>query len=102
MSVGLLYTLNQRMNRTLSHELTVSYNLNPCKWFNLGVNYSFLNVYKSVGWILEFSPKAGVDFFIGTDFLYTEMMPKLFLPVDKLWTNVNFGLTFMLGSKHAK
>ena len=102
MSVGLLYTLNQRMNRTLSHELTVSYNLNPCKWFNLGVNYSFLNVYKSVGWILEFSPKAGVDFFIGTDFLYTEMMPKLFLPVDKLWTNVNFGLTLMLGSKHAK
>lgn len=102
MSLGLLYTLNQRMNRTLNNELTVSYNLNPCRCFNLGVNYSFLNTYKSVGFILEISPKKGMDFFIGTDFLYTEMMPKIYLPVDRLWTNFRFGSSFMIGSKHRK
>ncbi|MGM9748992.1 MAG: DUF5723 family protein [Candidatus Cryptobacteroides sp.] len=100
MSVGLLYTLKSKYNRNLFNELTVSYNLNPCKWFNFGLNWSFLNSYKTLGWIIEFTPKAGVDFFIGSDYTFFEVMPKIPLPIDKVWTNARFGLSFMLGSKH--
>ena len=97
MSVGLLYSGKFGYSKMLN-ELTVSYNLNPCPWFNLGVNWSFLNAYKTMGWIMEFTPKAGVNFFIGSDYTFFEVMPKMFLPVDKLWVNARFGLSFMLGS----
>ena len=82
------------------NDLTVSYNLNPCKWFNFGLNWSFLNSYKTMGWIIEFTPKKGVDFFIGSDYTFFEVMPKVFLPVDKLWVNARFGLSFMIGGKN--
>lgn len=101
MSVGLLYTLKSKYNsRDLFNELTLSYNLNPCKWFNLGINWSFLNSYQTLGWIIEFTPKAGVDFFIGSDYTFFEVMPKIPLPINKVWTNARFGLSFMIGSKH--
>lgn len=98
MSVGLLYSGKFGYSKMIN-DLTVSYNLNPCKWFNFGINWSFLNSYKTMGWILEFSPKAGVDFFIGSDYTFFEVMPKYFLPVDKMWVNARFGLSFMLGGK---
>ena len=99
MSVGLLYSA-KFMRRSTINELTLSYNLNPCKWFNLGVNWSFLNAWKTLGWVIEFSPKAGVDFFIGSDYTFFNVMPKYYIPVDKAWANMRFGLNFMLGSKH--
>ncbi|MGN1211093.1 MAG: DUF5723 family protein, partial [Candidatus Cryptobacteroides sp.] len=46
MSVGLLYTLKMKYSKALFNELTVSYNLNPCKWFHLGISWSFLNSYQ--------------------------------------------------------
>ena len=98
MSVGLLYSGKFGYSKMIN-DLTVSYNLNPCKWFNLGVNWSFLNSYKTMGWIMEFSPKAGVDFFIGSDYTFFEVMPDMFLPVDKVWMNARFGLSFMIGGK---
>ena len=98
MSVGLLYSGKFGYSKMMN-DLTLSYNLNPCKWFNLGLNWSFLNAYKTMGWIMEFSPKAGVDFFIGSDYTFFEMMPDVFLPVDKMWMNVRFGLSFMIGGK---
>ena len=82
------------------NELTLSYNLNPSKWFNLGLNWSFLNAAKSFGWMMEFTPKKGTNFFIGSDYTFFEVMPDSFLPVDKLWTNVRFGLSFMIGSRY--
>lgn len=101
MSVGVLYTLKSKYNsRDLFNELTLSYNLNPCKWFNFGLNWSFLNSYQTLGWIIEFTPKAGVDFFIGSDYTFFEVMPKIPLPINKVWTNARFGLSFMIGSKH--
>ncbi|MBE6239672.1 MAG: hypothetical protein E7113_06465 [Bacteroidales bacterium] len=99
MSVGLLYSGKFGYSKMIN-DLTVSYNLNPCKWFNFGLNWSFLNSYKTMGWIVEFSPKAGVDFFIGSDYTFFEVMPKIFLPVDKLWVNARFGLSFMIGGKN--
>ena len=101
MSVGLLYSA-KIMRRSTINELTLSYNLNPCKWFNLGINWSFLNAWKTLGWVIEFSPKGGVDFFIGSDYTFFNVMPKYYVPVDKAWANMRFGLTFMLGSKHRK
>lgn len=98
MSVGLLYSGKFGYSKMIN-DLTVSYNLNPCKWFNLGLNWSFLNSWKTMGWIMEFSPKAGVDFFIGSDYTFFEVMPDMFLPVDKMWMNARFGLTFMIGKK---
>ena len=98
MSVGLLYSGKFGYSKPVN-DLTVSYNLNPCKWFNLGLNWSFLNAYKTMGWIIEFSPKAGVDFFIGSDYTFFEVMPEVLLPVDKVWVNARFGLSFMLGGK---
>lgn len=98
MSVGLLYSGKFGYSRMLN-ELTLSYNLNPCKWFNLGLSWSFLNAYKTMGWMMEFTPKAGVNFFIGSDYTFFEVMPKMFLPIDKLYVNARFGLSFMIGSK---
>lgn len=97
MSVGLLYSGKFGYSKMMN-ELTVSYNLNPCEWFNLGLNWSFLNAWKTMGWMMEFTPKKGVNFFIGSDYTFFEVMPKMFLPVDKLWVNARFGLSFMIGS----
>ncbi|MGM9736711.1 MAG: DUF5723 family protein [Candidatus Cryptobacteroides sp.] len=101
MSVGLLYNAKFGRRSTIN-ELTLSYNLTPCKWFNFGLNWSFLNSWKTLGWVIEFSPKSGVDFFIGSDYTFFQVMPQYFLPVDKAWVNARFGLNFMIGSKHRK
>ena len=99
MSAGLLYSAKFGYSRMIN-ELTLSYNINPAKWFNFGVNWSFLNAYKTLGWMMEFTPKAGVNFFIGSDYTFLEVMPKYYLPVDKFWVNARLGLTFALGTKH--
>lgn len=101
MSVGLLYSSRKGYAKSFN-DLTVSYNLNPAKWFNLGLNYSFLNTYKTVGWIMELSPRAGFDFFLGSDYTFYEVMPVYYLPVDKLLVNFRFGASLMLGSKHTR
>lgn len=99
MSVGLLYSGKLGYSRMIN-ELTLSYNLNPARWFNFGVNWSFLNTYKTVGWIMEFTPKGGLNLFIGSDYTFWEVMPTYYLPVDKFWFDARFGLSFALGTKH--
>ena len=123
MSVGLLYS--SRFSHSYARqELTASYNLTPCKWFALGVNYSFRNTRDSVGAIFEFTPKAGPTLYLGCDYfpaVYVDApiledvlgeAPSFIKPVtDYLgvdtWpmiTNVNFnfnfGIAFNMGSKH--
>lgn len=100
MSLGLLYTARFGYART-ANELTVAYNLTPAKWFNLGINYSFLNTAKSIGWIVELSPKAGVDLFIGSDYTYLEFTPQ-FVPVEKFCINARMGMAIVLGSKYGR
>ena len=101
MSVGLLYSGKFGYSKAIN-ELTFSYNLNPCRWFNLGFNWSFLNAWKTIGWIVEFTPKSGVNFFVGSDYTFMEVMPNIPVPVDKLWMNARFGLSFMIGNKFEK
>lgn len=101
MSVGALYSARKSYVAT-RNELTLSYNLNPVKWFSAGLNYSFLNTTKTLGWILEFNPKAGPCFFIGSDYFFLskakapESWPLNYIPMS--WRfNVHFGLAVALG-----
>lgn len=71
MSAGLLYS-GRFSHSYYRQELTASYNLKAFRWLSLGVNYSFLNTAKTIGWILEVTPKAGMNFFIGGDYLPAE------------------------------
>lgn len=121
MSVGLLYS--GRLSHSYArHELTASYNLKPCKWFALGVNYSFLNTTRSMGAMLELTPKAGPAIYFGLDYFpmewanapileemgvlgeAPEWLGKFGFETWPLPTstriNFNFGLAFNLGSKY--
>ena len=104
MSVGLLYSA--RFSHSYArHEMTLSYNINPCKWFAMGLNYSFLNTARSVGAVLEFTPRVGPCLFIGMDYIPLEwanarmLLNSLALPTSSRF-NVNFGIAFNVGSKY--
>ena len=116
MSVGLLYSA--RFSHSYARqELTASYNLTPCKWFALGLNYSFLNTTTSMGAIMEFTPKIGPCLFIGMDYIPMEyakltilesmiededmaqLASMISMPTSTRF-NMCFGLSFNLGSKH--
>lgn len=106
MSIGALYSARKSYN-SMRNELTLSYNLNPVKWFALGVNYSFLNVAKTLGWILEFTPKAGPCFYIGSDYFCMESAKapeSLGLStIPTSWRfNLHFGLALAFGGKDKK
>ncbi|MBE6251630.1 MAG: hypothetical protein E7111_08300 [Bacteroidales bacterium] len=121
MSVGLLYSA--RFSHSYArHELTASYNITPCKWFALGLNYSFLNTTRSMGAVLELTPKWGPCLFVGVDYFPMEWInapiledilgesPGLLnmigikttswaVPMSSRF-NLNFGIAMNLGSKH--
>jgi hypothetical protein len=103
MSVGALFSSRQSYNCS-RNELTLSYNLTPAKWFAAGLNYSFLNTAKTLGWILEFNPCAGPCFYIGSDYFFLELAkaPQNFtlkyIPTA-LRFNLHFGLAISLGKK---
>ena len=120
MSAGLLYS-GRFSHSYYRQELTASLNAKPMKWLALGVNYSFLNTASTLGWILELTPKSGINLFIGGDYIPAEWvsapildglmeMPEalaakghehLYLPMS--WRlNLNFGLSLAFGSKHGR
>lgn len=100
MSFGVLYTAVTGYGHT-ENEVTFSYNLKPGKFLKLGVNYSALRTASCLGWILEFTPKSGLNLFLGSDYTFLEMTPD-FLPVQQFCLDIRFGMSFMLGSKHGK
>jgi hypothetical protein len=116
MSIGLLYS-GRFSHSFYRDELTAAFNFTPAEWFALGVNYSFLNTARSLGGIIEFTPKKGVNFFLGFDYLPlafksldSELVPEFFkemgfsdLVVPNAWRmNCHFGLSFALGSKYGR
>lgn len=106
MSAGLLYS-GRFSHSYYRNELTASLNITPLKWFALGVNYSFLNTARTIGGILELTPKAGVNFFLGFDYLPAAFAPApmvaegMILPMS-MRMNCNFGLSVALGSKYGR
>jgi hypothetical protein len=109
MSVGLLYS-GRFSHSYYRQELTASYNLKPLKWFALGVNYSFLNSNKTMGAILEFTPRAGINLCIGYDYFPVSYAPielsnssselmQGFTPAIPMSMrfNMHFGLSLALG-----
>jgi len=103
MSVGALFS-SRKSYFASRNELTLSYNANPFNWLSAGLNYSFLNTTKTLGWIVEFSPKAGPCFFIGSDYFFLsrakapESFPLEYIPMS--WRfNLHFGLAIALGGK---
>ena len=118
MSAGLLYS-GRFSHSYYRNELTASLNITPTQWFALGLNYSFLNTARTMGAILELTPKAGVNFFLGFDYLplsyasapmISEEIPDFLAnsgftgcPVPLSWRmNLHMGLSFALGSKYGR
>ena len=106
MTVGLLYSV-RKSHSYARQEMTLSYNLTPCKWFALGLNYSFLNTARTMGCIFELTPRVGPAFYIGCDYLPIEWAKADFIPyVGHLPTayrlNLNFGLALQTGGKTTK
>ncbi len=106
MSIGALYSARTSYKH-VRNELTLSYNLIPTKWFQMGLNYSFLNVSKTLGWMLELTPRVGPGFYIGSDYTFLSMarMPDNFaLPVlpMSMRFNLHFGLSVALGGRTKK
>lgn len=106
MSVGLLYS--SRLSHSYArNELTVSYNLNPCKWFALGLNYSFLNTARTMGFIFELTPRVGPTFYLGCDYIPASFAPMESIPMIgvlpmALRLNANFGFAFHVGGKNTR
>ena len=107
MSLGLLY--NAKFGYTSTrNELTLALNARPGKAFNIGVNYSMLNTAKSIGWLIEFTPRSGIGFFLGTDYMMleyanvqvTEGLSLPVLPVNQLNINMRFGFHLALGNPY--
>ena len=118
MSAGLLYS-GRFSHSYYRNELTASLNITPAKWFGLGINYSFLNTAKTLGAILELTPKNGLNFCLGFDYLpmaftsapmlmdevpgFLQNMGFTGMPVPlSLRMNFHFGLSVALGSKHGR
>ncbi len=108
MSVGLLYSARKSWKYT-RHEMTLSYNANPLPWLAAGVNYSFLNTGRTLGFMLEFIPRIGPCFYIGTDYFIMSWakapdglefggLTISHLPLASR-LNLQLGLSFAVGSK---
>ncbi len=103
MSIGALYSARTSYHYT-RNELTVSYNLTPSKWFSMGVNYSFLNVASTMGFMMEFTPKVGPCLYFGLDYIPVEWvkspaeLPVPYLPMSAR-VNAHIGLSFALGGR---
>ncbi len=109
MSLGLLY--NAKFGYTSTrNELTLALNARPAQWVNIGVNYSMLNTAKSIGWLLELTPRSGVGFFIGSDYTFFETATlytiplgnkgfNLNAPLNELNFNFRFGVHIALGNR---
>jgi len=100
MRAGILYHCTMGTFRT-SHELTASWNYSPVRQFNVALSYSFLNSRQSFGWQLSFTPREGMNIFLGSD--YTSLVNSARgLPVTAGFMNFSFGLSVPIQSDYSK
>jgi len=100
MHVGLLYNCRIGAYRT-GHELTASWNYSPVRQFNVALSYSFLNSRQSLGWLLSFTPREGLNIFIGSDYTAFKYSSHG-VPVNVGYVDINFGLSVPIQAKLVK
>ncbi len=100
MNIGLLYTGRFLPFKTIN-ELTLSYSYLPAKWFSATLSYSMINTYTSFGWLLNFTPKSGINFFIGSDYMPLRFSKQL-IPIDPLFATFQAGLSIPIGKSKTK
>jgi len=91
MRAGLLYHCRIGEFRT-GHELTASWNYSPVRQFNVALSYSFLNSRQSLGWMLSFTPRKGLNIFVGSDYTAFSYTSHGY-PVNVGYWDFNFGLS---------
>lgn len=97
MNVGVLYTGYFSKIRE-RHEIMASFNYAPANWFDVAVSYSFMNLRSSFGWLLTFTPKKGMNFYLGSDYTVLRYTPQG-IPLDKAYFGINLGLSVPIGDK---
>lgn len=97
MSVGALFT-NYNGDRAKYNELSFIYNYHPVNWFSAALSYSVLNTLSSFGFMVNFSPNRGVNFFLGCDYVPLWVTPQM-LPVNKAFMSIQTGLSIPIGGR---
>ena len=93
MSLGLLYYYTKG-----NHNLMASYNLKPIRWFNFGVNYTFLGPARTFGLYIEFIPKKVVGLFAGAN-VASFKTNSWGIPIKNLTESACFGLNVVFGGR---
>ncbi|MGL4292498.1 MAG: DUF5723 family protein [Bacteroidales bacterium] len=95
LSFGLLSTtyIHRPYTRT---EFRGSVNVAPLHWFEASASGVVSDYGAGFGFLLNFHPK-GFGFFIGTDFMFTEITPQ-FIPVHNMNASFNMGINFPIGN----
>ncbi len=93
MSLGLLYWNTRGRSNVMA-----SYNLSPVRWFNLGLNCTFVGPALSYGFYAEFIPKKSVGLFFGMDTASLKTNSKG-IAVNNLTQSACFGLNIVFGGK---
>lgn len=99
MSAGLLWSTHFGFPARYS-ELTLSYNLRPCNWFSMSLATSISRGFNTVGWAINLTPKYGLAFFFGMDFLPTQrgiIFDLPILPLNGGSVNGHFGMSIPIG-----
>lgn len=98
-TAGLLSTTRFGAPRVTT-ELTLSANLRPVNWFAFSASYSFIaSQFGSIGWGLHFTPKWGLNLFLGGDYIPLRVTPQ-FIPVKDANFNFYFGLSVPIGCNY--
>ena len=98
-SVGLLNTTTF-YHTGAETEVTVVANIHPVRWFSASLAYSFLGGANGFGWALNFTPSAGLNLFIASNYTPLKISPQ-FIPLERAHANLQFGLTVPIGRNRA-
>ena len=99
MSFGVLYNTKFGYS-TNRNELTLALSARPGKTFNFTASYSMLNNAKSMGFLIETTPRGGINLFLGCDYIFFNVMPQYYIPVDAINFNLRMGFNIAFGNKH--
>ncbi|MFA7115884.1 MAG: DUF5723 family protein [Bacteroidales bacterium] len=98
MNVGILY--HNRVGKYINkNEIMLSWAYQPTNWFGLGITSTLLSNGQGLGWMFNFTPRRGLNFFMGSDYMAYKIS-KQGIPLSKSSTNFFFGLSIPLGEIH--